>query len=300
MRKSIISITLFVFFYLAIPQVFCQDLKLLNPGNIWSNLIQTSQSENCCTFTRFIKFSGDTIIQSQEYKKVLQSEDSTQTDWETIGFVREDPQKGLYYKELYYTQQERLLYLYNLKLNDTIKIQGIFDEEDSVSFIVSNVEEVLINGNIKKKFTLNYPEYNNFTETWIESVGSLHGILRDGFYHCLCNNYALLCCLNTDMLIYKNPDYDQCYYRDTPTIAVNQIKLSQFKIIQDFSTQNITIKFPDGKQRKIAIYNINGTLVDAFFCNESEKELNISNFQAGLYFIVSTGEHAKCQKFIKK
>ncbi|MBK6283032.1 MAG: hypothetical protein IPF54_10560 [Draconibacterium sp.] len=77
---------------------------------------------------------------------------------------REDPKKGLYYKELYYTQQERLLYHYNLKLKRHNKNSGIFDEEDSVSFIVSNVEEVLINGNIKKNlllFTLNITTSRN-------------------------------------------------------------------------------------------------------------------------------------------
>jgi hypothetical protein len=228
----------------------------------------------------------------------LQSDDSTQTHWRAIGLVREDLNKGLYYKNLYGTQEEQLLYNYNLELNDTVKIPNIFLDQDSSFFIVSNIENVFIDGNIRKKYLLVYPEYNNFTETWIEGIGSLQGILWPGRYGAG-SIPTLLCCFRDDELIYKNPDYDQCYYSKTRTDGFNSIRSGQFKVIQGFSNQQVILQFADKKQRKISVFNSAGALVDAFDARETEEILNISGYQSGLYFVSSTGEPSKNQKFIK-
>ncbi len=205
---------------------------------------------------------------------------------------------GLYYKYLYGTQEEQLLYNYNLELNDTIRIPDVLGYKDSSFYIVSNIENVYIDGSIKKKYLLVYPEYNNYKETWIESIGSLQGILWPGRYGAG-SIPILLCCFHDSELIYKNPDYDRCYYSVRPTTGINTIKATSFKIFPTRTDQNITVQFPDKKQRKISIYNSCGTLIEEFVCYESEKIFNISNYQTGLYLIVSVGENNKSQKFIK-
>lgn len=289
---------LWVFFILSTELAHCQSLNLLNSEYVWRDLVKTSEDFDCCTYTHSIKFSGDTVLQSTAYKKVLQSDDSTQTHWQTIGFVRENINKGLYYKNLYGTQEEQLLYNYNLELDDTVKIPNIFGDQDSSFFIVLNIENVFIDGSIRKKYLLVYPEYHNFTETWIEGIGSLSGILREGFF-CLCNTNTLLCCSHGEELIYKNPDYEGCYYSKTRTDGLNAIRSGQFKVIQGFSNQQVILQFTYKKQRKIAVFNSAGVLVDAFETFETEEILNISGYQSGLYFVSSIGEPSKNQKFIK-
>jgi len=293
-------VIILLFFLFVSPELArCQSLNLMNSGYIWRDLERTSENFDCCTYTHSIKFFGDTVLNLMAYKKVWQSDDSTQSHWQTIGFVREDLKKGLYYKNLHGIQDEQLLYNYNLKLNDTVKISDILSYKDSSFFIVSNIENVLIDGSIRKKYLLVYPEYHDFTETWIENIGSLSGLLREGFFYCLCNEKTLLCCFHDEEMIYKNPEYDQCYYSKTQIDGLNTIQSRQFKIIKDFSNQHVILQFPDKKQRKISVFNSAGAMVDAFETRESEEILNISSYQSGLYFVSSTGELSKCQKFIK-
>jgi hypothetical protein len=275
-----------------------QSLNLLNSGNIWHEIVRTSQNFDCCTYTNSYKFSGDTVIQSVAYKKLLESKDSIPNHWRTIGYAREDLEKGIYLGLVSNTWKEYLLYDYNLELNDTVKIPSLYGPQDSSYYIVSNIEDVLIAGIVRKKYLLVYPEYSNFTETWIEGIGSLSGILRTGF-NCLCKSNTLLCCTNGDDLIYKNPEYDRCYYSVNPTVGFNTFQSNQFKVIQGFSNQQIILQFPDAKPRDISVFNSAGVLVDAINASEAVELLNISNYQAGLYLVVSIGEQAKGQKFIK-
>jgi len=283
---------------LATQSVFSQGLNLLNSGNVWHEIVRTSQDFDCCTYTNSYKFSGDTVIQSVAYKKLLESQDSIPSNWRTIGYAREDLEKGIYLGHVSSRWNEYLLYSYNLELNDTVKVVDIIGFKDSSYYVVSNIENVLINGSSRKKYLLVYPEYSNFTETWIEGIGSLGGILRTGFY-CLCKTNTLLCCTKGDELIYKNPEYDRCYYSVNPTVEINAFESRQFKVIQGFSNQQVTLQFPDKKQRKISVFNSAGVLIDAFNASETEENLNISNYQSGLYLVVSDGEQTKSQKFIK-
>lgn len=273
-------------------------LNLLNSKYVWRDLVTTSENENCCTYTNSIKFSGDTIFQSTGYKKVWQSNDSTLTHWRLIGFVREDIKTGLYFKNLFGTQEEQLLYNYNLELNDTVKIPNIFGDQDSSFFIVNNIDNVFIDGNMKKKYLIVYPEYQDFTETWIEGIGSLRGILREGYF-CLCNNNTLLCCSKGEELVYKNPDFENCYYSKTKIVGVKEIQSGQFKLVQHFSNQQVLLQFSEKKQRKISVFNIAGAIVETFETFESDEILNISGYKPGLYLVSSTGEISGNQKFIK-
>lgn len=294
MRKLVLSAV----FIWAVQMLFGQSLNLLNSGNTWSNILPNySPVYGEFTETRFIRFAGDTVINSVEYKKVIQSNDSLQSNWITIGIVREDSTKGLFYTDLHW-KQENLLYNYNLKLNDTVKVRSVFADEDSVSFVVTTIEDVLINDSLKKKYELIYPEYNNYTETWIESIGSLKGIFRQGFYSCMCNATSLLCCFHDDQLLYKNPDFEKCYY-NTISTGIDEIQSTGFKVIPNVSNQHINLQFRNTKQRRICIYTNHGILIESFECYESSKNLSVSNYPAGLYFIVSEGENVKSQKFIK-
>lgn len=275
---------------------FSQSLNLLSTGYTWSNFDQTFQTEDCCIFTYFIKFSSDSVLQATVYKKVLQSDDSIKNNWRTVGFVREDIQKGLYFRDM--NNNEILLYHYNLKLNDTIKIPSVFSDEDSVSFVVKNIENVLIDGNIKQKYLLVYPEYHNFTETWIEGIGSLQGILNVGLQGSG-SDPKLLCCFKDDVLIYRNENYARCYYRQATTVEGDLHRQIVFKIIPNPSDQEITIQFADEKQRKICIYNSSGILVATLENKTTVINLSVSNFQPGIYFVVPEGKNVKPQKFIK-
>jgi hypothetical protein len=291
------TFTIFILSVLPVLLTFGQSLNLLNSGYTWSNFWQTSQAEDCCKLSDFIKFSGDTVVQTVDYKKVLESDDSTKSKWRTIAFVREDIKKGLYYRD--FDGNEILLYHYNLKLNDTVKIPSVFADEDSVTFVVMNIENVLIDGSIKKKYLLVYPQYHNFTETWIEGIGSLQGILTVA-YHGIGGHENLICCFRDDVLIYKNMDFDRCYYHQTTDVQGEFNNSVEFKITPNPSNQEISIQFADEKQRKICIYNSKGSLIEGFVSDKIDNKLNISNFQAGIYFVVVPNSHnAVSQKFIK-
>jgi hypothetical protein len=75
------------------------------------------------------------------------------------------------------------------------------------------------------------------TETWLEGVGSLNGLLRESCFSMTpCdNNYELLCFQENNVLLYSNPAYDNCFI-DTLLVSVTVISKLDFQVeIYDIS-----------------------------------------------------------------
>jgi hypothetical protein len=293
MKRKLIFPILFVFL---VFNLFGQSLNLLNTERLWSNLVNSNQSENCCFSTDFIKFSGDTTIQSKDYKKVLQSNDSLKSNWNIIGYVREELSFGLFFKNM--QGKEGLLYKYDAKLNDTIIIVNTTLTHDTVSLIVNSVDSVLMNGSKKRRISLSYLQNPALTDTWIEDIGSLKGILKSGYF-IVGGIPKLLCCYQNEVLLYKDSDYENCYYNTITSIESTNIEAKFFKIYPNPSCKEITIIFSDDKINNFSVFNEFGRLL--YLVNNPSKEykMNISYLPTGIYFIVAQSQDIHYEKFIK-
>ena len=261
-----------------------QSLNLLNSNKLWSNLISWgTYLPNCCSQTDFIKFSGDTTIESITYKKVIQSYDSLKSNWKLIGFVREEPQSGLYFRNL--DEQEGLLYKYNLQLKDTFTIVNTYLPlmVQSIKVFVKDIDSVEINGSYKRRYLVG-KENIYATDTLIEDLGSTQGIM---FPCCFLILYKkLLCYYENDVLVYKNRNFERCYYNTLPT-NINQVESRQFKIYPNPVIDELTIEYSDSRDTwfNLDLFDLSGKLVNTrTFCPGDR--INLSFLRRGLYPII--------------
>ena len=180
----------------------------------WNTLIHLQPSFTM--ITENIKFKGDTIIDSKDYKRVFRSTDEFQTIWKSHGFIRETNDKVYYRMD---STQEYLLYDFNVGLNDTIEVYGMDGFGNGyymipLRFRVSLIDSIFLGGVYRKQIHLNHVnsyDIPNMTEVWIEGIGSKCGILHGWSGLVGGNSYELLCHSQNNTLIYQHTAYTSCY-----------------------------------------------------------------------------------------
>jgi len=118
---------------------------------------------------------GDTIINSKNYSKLYSLTDTILSESSTkefLGGIRELDNKVYYFNV--FSSKEELLYDFSGNLNDTIELNEFGDYA-----VVKNIDSIIINDNIHKRFHLENP---NGTGEWIENIGSIHGLLTNMLY----------------------------------------------------------------------------------------------------------------------
>lgn len=292
MKRYLILILLSVFCNLA----NAKNWDLLKLGKRWNVLQVTYNPDmiNHDSTTYFVKFDGDTIINLHRYCRVFQSANAEFNNKTLNGYVREDSLVGLYFRNL--EGKEGLLYKYSLNLGDSVVIQNkSITWLDSVRYLVTGIDSILIDGKYKKRYTMAEKHFEFMPETWVEGVGSSLGILGCG-YIVAGGATRLLCCYYNDVLIYKNPEYQNCYYSTkTALLSVND---SESMInVHSGTTNDIFIKSPIDNY--IKIFNSYGMFVEAIHVlANQEYNLNISKYSKGMYVISPSSNLFGAKKFI--
>ncbi|MFW5663609.1 MAG: hypothetical protein ACOCYD_01075 [bacterium] len=211
----ILAMTLSCIAYGQISETLVDDNKL------WSNLWQTASGGPPPheMVTTHIKFSADTIIGDEVYKRVLESTDENQTDFAVIGYIREDSLKKVYYRDKNETES-RLLYDFGAEVGDSIMIGDIV-------LVVETIDSVQINNEYLKRMELSHEGLVG--EQWIEGIGSFCGILSSGYYGITGGKYDLLCFYENEALIYSNPEFENCFYN---TVGIGESRC--IAIIQNY------------------------------------------------------------------
>lgn len=188
---------------------------IVDTNNIWNSLQIGfgSMGVVCGCTTISNKVAGDTIINNMNYYKVLEANDSLQSTWTLKGFIREDlVHHQVYYRNL--SEEEGLLYDFDIAVNDTLIICNTYGAfPDSSTLKCELIDTVNINGTDRPRYVLgNFSLDTNYSvyDTWIQGIGSLHGILSSG--HGLPDGTKeLLCCTQNDTLLFINPEFNTCY-----------------------------------------------------------------------------------------
>jgi hypothetical protein len=231
---------------------------LVDTTKLWSNLWYSDPggSSYPVTYeTNFIKFSLDTTIGLHSYKKVFQATDSSHSSWSEIGYIRENSSKKVYYQGIPDTI-ERLYYDFGASVGDTIN--------DTINSwlirksVVATIDSVFIGNKYLKRFVLTYVNECS-GEQWVESIGSLCGVLESGTYCNTGGTFRLLCYYENDTLEYSNPNFAGCYYNGTDdgfvTIELNGLKVN---ILPNPVTDEIQVISNQRSVNSVEIYNILG------------------------------------------
>jgi len=268
-------------------------------------------------------FQGDTVIENLKYKKVyVQYEDSIANFNNASYFaaIREDTTAKKVYGVASYTSipycpyngEEVLLYDFSVNVGDIVSFYSFWpfgEPHIREQQVVKSIDSILVDNHYRKRinFIHNEGSWNAYPESWIEGIGSTHGLFFAGIFDVIdVMNWTTLLCVHIDgRLIYQylDPFYDNysCYIPKSgvniienkneilkiyPTIVDNLLNIKT-----DVSTQNFNYK----------IINVQGQVINSEMLTSST--INVSNLNKGFYFIVisdnKNGKNIKTQKILK-
>lgn len=259
-----------------------QAQTLVKENKLWAcTRAGSEQPENYESY--FIKFSGDSIIDGIEYKKVWRSNDSLQTNWYIDGYIREDSLQRIFFypinREYAISENEEILiYDFSLEEGDTI-----WSNTGEFYAMVESVSYLHLNGfdDSLKKIVVRDEYY-----AWIEEIGSMNGILRGlNIIHLVGAYFNLTCYFENDTLKFQNPEFSTCFPKGLNNV-VSELKIQSIKVNPYISGNNLVFDIENVPMHKttIQIFSCLGNLVyEKQFLNENRLEIPIKEFQNGIY-----------------
>jgi len=193
-----------------------------------------------CAGTKTTKFQEEVMINNEPFFKVFEAPDSLQQNWSHIGYLREDTvSKKVYYTNLN-AEEIGLIYDFSLSVGDSVIVENYYaGYEENVLMVCDSIDFIEINGRTRKRFFLQTPGYWYY-DIWIEGVGSTSGLFYSGFVFAGFGGGGphLLCCSHNDTLIYMNPRFNACYYRDFyPKIVSESFDTAYLNTSYEFQIQ---------------------------------------------------------------
>jgi hypothetical protein len=273
---------------------------IVNNGFMWSGMnIYKDQSGKDSVASYHIKFEGDTILNDRTYAKIWQSNDSLGVNWNVTGLIRE-VEKRVYYHKLnddgFY---DMLLYDFSVQTGSSLLLSSIESPGSFESMKVTNVDSTMING--VKRLRIQLSDGTD-SDTWIEKIGSLQGIINHCYFEPVSIERILLCVKQDGDMIYSNDAYPDCFYTQSsfPTFVAD-IKNLKINIFPNPFTNEITIEYPGAEQFIIEILNSGGQKVfENNVKGQNRFQVNLSAFPAGVYFVKAiSGKKVMVQKIIK-
>ncbi|MEA3444069.1 MAG: T9SS type A sorting domain-containing protein [Bacteroidota bacterium] len=144
---------------------------------------------------------------------------------------------------------------------------------------------------------------NNYSDTWIEGIGSVHGSIYSGGYFDS-TEYQLLCFEQSNTLWYINSPNGECYYQQTISSVYEEFENYNIRVFPNPFTDNFNIAsdMPLNKIQKAEVFTIQG--VKVFDINLHGLTTKISEVSVqlnpGIYFLkIQRDRFSKVFKIIK-
>ena len=254
-----------------------EENKTWNVMNVIVNYSPPNYVPDTSFSTTTYKISGDSVLNSNTYKKVYSSDEEFPVDWNYNCLIREDVNnKKAWIKNS--SENERLLYNFSVNVGDSILLGY---PEEQFYLYVDSIINININQTLRKKYWLSCkvkPEYN---ETWVEGIGSNKGILASGSAFIVGGWSWLLCVSENNELIYENPNYNDCYMITT---GIQESKKELFNIYPNPVKDKIYIvNHQNIKIKSIILSDYLGNEIKYFITNNYY--LDIHDIPSGLYIL---------------
>lgn len=273
---------------MVITAIWVDGQAIVDTNKLWNNVVILESTGYSATET--IRFTYDIVINSQTYKSVERSIDEAQQNWNNYGYIREDANKRVYYKMLE-SWPEHLLYDFGLAINDSVLAYGLFTNAnmtylDSMTYYVTSIDSILIGNTYQKQWHLSYKLNSSLIEAeqWIDSVGSMSGMLHNSIPLLGNDSYHLLCYKLHDSLMYHYLSNSSCYVITSvdPIISKNEtVKISPNPVV-DVSLLTVS-GIQANNELNIDLYNSFGQKI---LNKKFTKEIQIfsNELPSGIYF----------------
>lgn len=253
--------------------------------------------------------SGDTVIASIHYKKLLASgykyatlpSNSCCYYYNTYaGAIRQDTihKKVYYYRNNSSTPVEMLLYNFNLNVDDTLPAS--FNNQDYPSNYVSSIDSFLIGTSYRKQYHISVRgstmgQDSNYVQL-IEGIGSTFG-LTYGLIPPFEGGSALYCFSQNNIMLYPNST-DSCNL--TLGISTFNPQPSTFQIYPNPANTILNVELRmQNETATVEIHNTIGNCVHRQIAKSANCQINVSDLAEGVYTIsISSKEGVVNKKFV--
>lgn len=192
--------------------------------------------------TRINKIGSQVEMNGQEYFSVLESDDSTQT-WYGRGYLREDTINQQVY---YYTPNDGECLLYDFKLNEgeTVTINNPYMNVWDYTMVCDSIDFITVNGGMKKRLFMKSVA-RDYSDVWIQGIGSTRGLLCSGMTLPGGHN-ELLCCSQNGEFLYENDRYHSCYEEEAyPELATESYDTAYINTYYEFQMEYTNNPYDD-------------------------------------------------------
>ncbi len=267
-------------------------------NTIWSESFHPGGGYYPNKYHYFALKDNDTIIKGNEYHKLYFSYDTTFTEENICGAIREENKRVYYYSinslscvnTPMPTDTEIVLYDFNLQIGDTIT-----DEEFRVRYpgelILMKTDSLLVGPEYMKVYKFGHPidsiDYIIEQAQWIEGVGCIRGLMADmGYMPTGSFSYSNLnCFIQNGEVPYHSEEHPECYNKNPSTskalstnsrirIAPNPVNSSTKIEFENLDYKSLIISDRSGK--KLKEYDLKG---------KSFLVINKEELSNGLYLI---------------
>jgi hypothetical protein len=245
--------------------------------------------------TAHYKFYGDTLIDGNEYKKLLfvATNPENNGNWHVLSFWRE--QNDSIFRR-FADSKDDLIYDFNIQEKDTFYYEGI--DEPEIFMVVDSIRNKIWGGKLRKHFYLSRPhDVEHWLTTWIEGVGHLNNPTRSQDYFFTGTFQSLLCFEEGGEVVYQNPRYNSCEVNlTTSSLQLNDHK--QLINLYSIADRWLVINLQNENSGTFSLYSPGGRLLGKE--RISSKETTICARASGvlLYSFVSTKGETQTGKVI--
>ncbi len=272
MKKTIILIIISTWTLTTFSQDYYPLIQENRTWNVISVALVGPYPWDTTYSTLTYEFFGDTTIDSHTYLKLYESNEENPTNWNLWCYMRDDNKKIWYRRDS--DDDEILMYDFTANQGDTLSV-GL--QAPYEPLIVDSIGVVEINDTERIIYYLSNYEYS---ETWIDGIGSNKGICWSGSALIVGGWYRFLCMSENGELIYMNPNYESCYL----ITEINEINNPIIQIYPNPSKEFIRIENNQNAEIKsITLININGQITKQF--DSKKTYLDISEITSGLYIL---------------
>lgn len=262
------------------------------------------------TGSKSYKIMGDSVYNAITYKKyyAAQGTQSNTLQYTFFALLREDISNKKVFAIPAGTNQERLLYNFNLNLNDTVRVYPLDDFlGSSFKLKVDHIDSVLVNNQFRKQMRMKSNSHW-LSEFWIEGVGSTYGIFYPGLSDfwivdaevCI----ELRCFWENGVLSYPQSPFQPCYSPKTncfTRITVNAKSKDAIKIFPNPALSSLKIELGDISKVKLTIYDVAGCVAVTESISQEKSNLDISELENGFYTVFIEADSLKYfQRIIKQ
>lgn len=188
--------------------------SIVTTSNTWSNVIYYYWP--MYIGSEYIRFTSDTLINDTLYNRVERSLDAFQSEWNFYGYIRENSQKQIYYR-IDPVEQEKLIFDFSVNIGDSVIAYGLENFYTpyfyETTYYVFSFDSTLIGDSYRKRINLGFlpGDTNSIIEHWVDSTGSMGGILHNTSIYTGGDGFSLLCFFENGDIKYHNPLFPECF-----------------------------------------------------------------------------------------